>query len=82
MPRGIPKDVVTKANVFVDFGAVGDTDETQNDIEGDFAFRATSGLSISWKSPFGPVRFDFATALKKEDYDKAKSFRFSVGTSF
>ncbi|MEC7163087.1 MAG: outer membrane protein assembly factor BamA [Pseudomonadota bacterium] len=82
VPLGIPKDVGIKANLFVDFGAVGDTDETQNDIEDDFAFRATSGLSISWKSPFGPVRFDFATALKKEDYDKAKSFRFSVGTSF
>ena len=82
VPLGIPKDVGIKANLFVDFGAVGDTDETQNDIEDDFAFRATSGLSISWKSPFGPVRFDFATAIKKEDYDKAKSFRFSVGTSF
>ena len=82
VPLGIPKDVGMKANLFVDFGAVGDTDETQNDIEDEFAFRATSGLSISWKSPFGPVRFDFATALKKEDYDKAKSFRFSVGTRF
>ena len=82
VPLGIPKDVGIKANLFVDFGAVGDTDETLSDIEDDFAFRATSGLSISWKSPFGPVRFDFATALKKEDYDKAKSFRFSVGTRF
>ncbi len=82
VPTGIPKDVGMKANLFVDFGAVGDTDETQNDIEDEFAFRATSGLSISWKSPFGPVRFDFATALKKENYDKAKSFRFSVGTRF
>ena len=82
LPLGIPKDVGLRANLFIDFGAVGDTDETQNDIEDEFAFRATSGLSISWKSPFGPVRFDFATALKKEDYDKAKSFRFSVGTRF
>ena len=82
VPLGIPKDVGIKANLFVDFGAVGDTDETLNDIEDDFAFRATSGLSISWKSPFGPVRFDFASAIKKEDYDKAKSFRFSVGTRF
>ena len=82
VPLGIPKDVGMKANLFIDFGAVGDTDETQSDIEDEFAFRATSGLSISWKSPFGPVRFDFASALKKENYDKAKSFRFSVGTRF
>ena len=41
VPLGIPKDVGIKANLFVDFGAVGDTDETLNDIEDDFAFRAT-----------------------------------------
>ena len=85
LPLGIPKDVGMKANAFIDFGAVGDTDATgfvANDIRDDFAFRATTGLSISWKSPFGPVRFDFARTLEKEDYDDERSFRFSVGTRF
>ena len=85
LPLGIPKDVGMKANAFIDFGAVGDTDATgfvANDIRDDFALRATTGLSISWKSPFGPVRFDFARTLEKEDYDDERSFRFSVGTRF
>jgi outer membrane protein insertion porin family len=85
VPLGIPKDVGMKANLFVDFGALGDTDSVSavaNDIEDEFAFRATTGLSISWRSPFGPVRFDFASALVKEDYDDTRSFRFSVGTRF
>lgn len=74
-----------KANAFIDFGALGDTDSVSfvaNDIEDEFAFRATTGLSISWRSPFGPVRFDFARALVKEDYDDTRFFRFSVGTRF
>ena len=85
VPLGIPKDVGMRANLFVDFGALGDTDSVSavaNDIEDEFAFRATTGLSISWRSPFGPVRFDFASALVKEDYDDTRSFRFSVGTRF
>jgi outer membrane protein insertion porin family len=74
-----------KANLFVDFGVLGETDVNSSlpgDIKDDMAFRATTGLSISWRSPFGPVRFDFANALKSEDYDRERSFRFSVGTSF
>jgi outer membrane protein insertion porin family len=85
LPLGIPKDVGMKANAFIDFGALGDTDSVSfvaNDIEDEFAFRATTGLSISWRSPFGPVRFDFARALVKEDYDDTRFFRFSVGTRF
>jgi outer membrane protein insertion porin family len=85
LPLGIPKEIGMKANLFVDFGVLGETDVNSSlpgDIKDDMAFRATTGLSISWRSPFGPVRFDFANALKSEDYDRERSFRFSVGTSF
>ena len=51
-------------------------------VQDDFAFRVTAGVSISWDSPFGPVRFDFAEILRKEEYDRTEGFRFSAGTSF
>ena len=51
-------------------------------VQDDFAFRVTAGVSVSWDSPFGPVRFDFAEILRKEDYDRTEGFRFSAGTSF
>ncbi len=51
-------------------------------IQDDFAFRVTAGVSVSWDSPFGPVRFDFAEILRKEEYDRTEGFRFSAGTSF
>jgi outer membrane protein insertion porin family len=44
--------------------------------------RASAGLSVFWDSPFGPVRFDFAHAFVKEDYDRARFFRFSTRTGF
>lgn len=51
-------------------------------IQDDLSLRATAGVSVSWDSPFGPVRFDFAKVLRKEDYDRTEGFRFSAGTSF
>ncbi len=51
-------------------------------IQDDLALRATAGVTVSWDSPFGPVRFDFAKILMKEDYDQTEGFRFSAGTSF
>jgi outer membrane protein insertion porin family len=46
------------------------------------AVRASTGVSLIWTSPFGPIRFDFAKAILKEPYDQTQFFRFSGGTSF
>jgi len=51
-------------------------------VQDDLSLRASAGVTVSWDSPFGPVRFDFARVLRKEDYDRTESFRFSAGTSF
>jgi outer membrane protein insertion porin family len=51
-------------------------------VQDALALRVTAGVSVSWKSPFGPVRFDIAKILRKEEYDRVQGFRFSAGTSF
>ncbi|WP_375203127.1 outer membrane protein assembly factor BamA [Hyphococcus sp.] len=51
-------------------------------IRDDLSLRVTAGVSVSWDSPFGPVRFDFAKIIRKEDYDQTEGFRFSAGTNF
>ncbi len=51
-------------------------------IQDDLSLRVTAGISVSWDSPFGPVRFDFAKILRKEEYDQTEGFRFSAGTNF
>jgi outer membrane protein insertion porin family len=60
------------------------TDPTKGrvDIRDDLALRASAGLSIFWRSPMGPIRFDFSQVLAKANYDKTELFRFSTGTRF
>ena len=64
-----------------DFRVEGDPDEIDA-FNGLFKARATAGLSVFWKSPMGPIRFDFSQVLTKEDYDKTETFRFSTSTKF
>jgi len=51
-------------------------------IKDDLSLRASVGLSIFWKSPMGPLRFDFSQVVAKETYDKTELFRFSTSTRF
>ena len=51
-------------------------------IKDDLSLRASVGLSIFWKSPMGPIRFDFSQILAKQAYDKTETFKFSTSTRF
>ena len=56
--------------------------------------RSSVGVSLLWQSPLGPIRFDYAYALSKDDGqydpvagrkfggDRLQAFRFSGGTRF
>jgi outer membrane protein insertion porin family len=44
--------------------------------------RSAVGVSLLWTSPLGPIRFDWAYPLSKQQYDQTQYFRFSGGTSF
>jgi outer membrane protein insertion porin family len=89
-PLGLPEQYGVRGSVFTEFGTLGMLDESDqvDEVTGelftvdDLALRASAGVSIFWDSPFGPVRFDFAQAFMREDYDKAEFFRFSTRTGF
>lgn len=51
-------------------------------IKDALGLRASAGLSVGWDSPFGPIQFDFSQILRKEEYDKTETFRFSTSTRF
>ncbi|MGE3644193.1 MAG: outer membrane protein assembly factor BamA [Beijerinckiaceae bacterium] len=44
--------------------------------------RSSVGLSLLWKSPLGPIRFDYAFVLSRAYGDRTQAFRFSGGGSF
>ncbi len=51
-------------------------------VTDDNTVRSSVGASIIWKSPFGPLRFDYAWVLSQATYDQTQAFRFSGGTRF
>ncbi len=81
-PLGLPKELGIKAHAFSDFGSVWDLDETGSDISEESSLRASAGLGVSWRSPFGPIRVDLAVPIAKEDFDEEENFRFDFGTRF
>lgn len=91
-PLGLPEQYGIRGSLFTEVGTLGllpDEDQIADDgtdnaifTVDDLSPRASAGLSVFWDSPFGPVRFDFAHAFVKEDYDRARFFRFSTRTGF
>jgi len=44
--------------------------------------RYSTGLTASWISPIGPLKFSYGMPLNKQDNDKTESFQFQLGTTF
>ena len=82
-PLGLPEEFGLKGALFTDFGTVfGASKDGAADFQDEASLRASVGASVLWSSPLGPLRFDFAEAILKEDFDKTEFFRFSLGTRF
>ncbi len=81
-PIGLPEELGVAGHAFSDFGSLWNIDETGADIADENSLRASAGVGISWRSPLGPVRVDFAQPILEEDFDKDEVFRFSFGTRF
>lgn len=88
----LPKEAGIKGAVFADAGSLWDyrgptsyapSGESVNLGTSDAnTIRSSVGAGIIWKSPLGPLRFDYAVALSKAAGDKTQAFRFGGGTSF
>ncbi len=44
--------------------------------------RAIAGVSLFWKTPIGPLRFNFTTPLDVQDEDRPRSFDLTIATTF
>jgi outer membrane protein insertion porin family len=45
-------------------------------------FRASTGISITWQAPIGPIIMNYAFPIKEFDGDRTEKLQFSFGTSF
>ena len=97
-PNFLPEEYGIDTALFLEAGSVGELDDIDTEptnitqigpdlfaieeSQTSMPLRASAGLSVGWDSPFGPIRFDFSQILKKEEYDRTETFRFSTSTRF
>ena len=83
-PIGLPPELEINGRAFLDVGSLWDADITLDKkyLKDENTLRATTGLGMAWRSPFGGVRIYFAKVLKKQSYDKTESIIFSFGSNF
>ncbi|MBB2970701.1 outer membrane protein assembly factor BamA [Mesorhizobium sp. RMAD-H1] len=82
----VPESLGIRGAVFADAATLYGTEVEGTaalPVEGDgSALRASAGVSLMWASPFGPLRFDYAWPIKKEDTDKVQNFNFGISSKF
>jgi len=80
-PLGLPDEYGITGGVFADIGSVWGLDNPGS-VDDKLHLRSSIGFSIFWDSKLGPLRLNFAKALKKEPYDKTQIFDLTISTQF
>ncbi|MBR9651855.1 outer membrane protein assembly factor BamA [Thalassovita aquimarina] len=85
-PLGLPEEYGIRGGLFYDVGSVWGLDDssaaTGTVFYEDFTLRHVVGMSVFWKTPVGPLRFNWSKALRKEDEDVEQTFNLTVSTEF
>ena len=79
---GLPPELGVKGNWFATAGSLTGIDKSSVSYKDDASIRLSTGVGISWNSPFGPISIIFSEAILKEDYDKTESVSFGIGQKF
>jgi outer membrane protein insertion porin family len=72
------KEKNLRLGTFIDIGDVWGQEERLQLRD----LRASVGLSVSWDSPVGPLRFSFGAPVRKRPEDKIERFQFQLGKIF
>ncbi len=80
LPTILPELESIDFNIFLDAGNLWgvDYDSSLDNSK----IRSSTGLSIDWLTPVGPLNFVFAQPITKANTDVEQTFRFDIGTTF
>lgn len=86
-PLGLPEELGLRGGLFYDVGGLWglqnvNTLATDRIVGHEQSFRHVVGFSILWTTGFGPLRFNFSKALKKEDFDEEQAFDLTLQARF
>ncbi len=79
---GVPSSLGISGRFFGEGGFIGGLNRSDPLILESTALRASMGVGLNWRSPFGLIRLDFPVPVLKENFDRTESFRISFGTRF
>jgi outer membrane protein insertion porin family len=92
VPNYLPEQYGINTAVFTQWGTLGALDKQakidpttgllDTNISDGLALRGSAGISVFWKSPMGPLRFDLSDVIARAQYDKTQNFYFSTATRF
>ncbi len=80
LPSLLPELESIDFNIFLDAGNVWGVD--YNSSLDNSKIRTSTGVSIDWLTPIGPLNFVFAQPITKASTDISETFRFDIGTTF
>lgn len=78
VPGGSQTDQTFRLFTFVDAGYVWAEHEKVQLSD----MRMSTGLGLSWFSPFGPLKFSLGVPIKKKEGDRTQRLQFQIGTGF
>ncbi|HUO22980.1 MAG TPA: outer membrane protein assembly factor BamA [Caulobacteraceae bacterium] len=92
VPNYLPEQYGINTAVFTQWGTLGALDKQakidpttgllDTNIADGLVLRGSAGISVFWKSPMGPLRFDLSDVIARAQYDKTQNFYFSTATRF
>lgn len=82
LPYPFSRDTI-RTTIFADAGNVF-AESTPPPLTGILGgpMRYSAGVSLEWRSPFGPLAFSIAKALNPQPYDKTQYFQFALSSGF
>ena len=80
LPTLLPELEAIDFNIFLDAGNQWGVD--YNSSLDNSKIRSSTGISIDWSTPVGPLNFVFAQPITKASTDVEQTFRFDIGTTF
>lgn len=91
-PLGLPAEYNMAGGVFLDVGTLRGIDSPGTVCANGASptsctldtgsIRAAAGVSLFWGSPIGPLRFNFATPLRRDVHDRPQRFDLTLSTRF
>ena len=81
LPMLFPSAETMDFKYFVDVGNVWGIDYSDT-LDESNKIRSSTGVTIDWFTPIGPLNFTFSQDITKATADQTESFQFNLGTTF